>query len=83
VGTLDLLCAILRGSPRLNGACRHADAHWFDVDASDEQLTQAANVCSRCPVRQQCRDYADAQGNAVNGVYGGWIFCNGVPLRQR
>ena len=46
---------------------KHADA-WFAT--TDKDSAHAAEVCSRCPVREQCLDYAIECG-IEEGVWGG------------
>lgn len=36
-----------------------------------KEIAKAASICARCPVRQDCRDYATALP-ATSGVWGGW-----------
>lgn len=52
--------------------CRgqHADL-WFPNAGAP--TAWAIAVCNRCPVREQCADYADAHGER-NGVWGGLTF---------
>lgn len=49
--------------------CRGLDPEQFFV-RSLEQARGAIKVCQRCPVRQECLDYAVAEGIEV-GVWGG------------
>jgi WhiB family transcriptional regulator, redox-sensing transcriptional regulator len=67
----NLLVAILRGTPKLpNALCRNRPAE-FDA-ADDEQATEAAALCRRCPDRQPCRVWADGlPDSAVSGVVAG------------
>ncbi len=59
---------------RDRAACRDADPElFFPVSAigpGARQIAEAKAVCARCPVREQCLDYAVA--NALDhGVFGG------------
>ncbi len=58
------------------GACRDADVTQFfhpDFERGadrDRRAAAAKAVCARCPVQQQCRDYALTVGEAY-GTWGG------------
>lgn len=55
-------------------ACNPADAHLFASDPEDPAEPQvhlaAKEICARCPVAQQCRDFAVDQ-DLTTGVWGG------------
>lgn len=57
-------------------ACRDADPELFFFEGDEQapanaaQLEQARQVCSRCPVRVQCGEYALAAFEE-HGVWGG------------
>lgn len=56
---LDLVGAILDGTPALPGAaCRHRPA-LFDPDSGDPD--NAARLCQTCPVLDPCRRWAERQ----------------------
>lgn len=59
---------------RSRGACLSADPELFfplsSRGPSVEQLNQAKMVCTRCPVRPECLDFALAT-RQVHGVWGG------------
>lgn len=44
---------------------------WFPERGAAEATYQAAiDVCNRCPIRQQCADYA-IENNEIHGIWGG------------
>lgn len=59
---------------RDRAACRDADPELFfpisELGPGARQLTEAKAVCARCPVREQCLDYALDNG-LDHGVFGG------------
>jgi WhiB family transcriptional regulator, redox-sensing transcriptional regulator len=59
---------------RSRGACLSVDPELFfplsSVGPAAGQLTQAKSVCTRCPVRAECLDFALAT-RQVHGVWGG------------
>lgn len=59
---------------RESAACRDQDPELFfpvsEVGPGSEQVQQAKAVCARCPVRQECLNYAiDAE--LAHGIFGG------------
>jgi WhiB family transcriptional regulator, redox-sensing transcriptional regulator len=62
------------GDWRSRGACSSADPELFfpmsSVGPSAEQLNRAKMVCTRCPVRAECLEFALAT-HQVHGVWGG------------
>lgn len=71
------MTAILRDHPLLappegwqeRAACRGADVDlFFSHDEADQR--QALAYCERCPVRQECLEYAIAH-REVYGIWGG------------
>ena len=78
-GDVDLMAAILRGSPKLDGASCAQHPGWFDSDADDDDTLRAIDVCTRCPVMRQCYAHAEAQ-ECADGVYGGKLFLIGTPM---
>jgi WhiB family redox-sensing transcriptional regulator len=50
-------------------ACATVDPAVF-FEGTDDSGTEAKQVCARCPVRDECRDYALAAGEEF-GVWGG------------
>lgn len=71
-GWPELVGAILRGVPPLDGAlCRNSDPTLFDGD-DDEAVSRAAAICRRCPALRECGDWADTlRYNQANGVLAG------------
>lgn len=59
-------------------ACRGEDPELFD-EQRYELFARA--VCRRCPIHQQCLDYA--LRHAVSGVWGGTIDAERAQLRRR
>lgn len=59
---------------RARAACRDADPELFfpisDMGPAARQATEAKAVCTRCPVRAECLDYAIDAG-LDHGVFGG------------
>jgi WhiB family transcriptional regulator, redox-sensing transcriptional regulator len=59
---------------RADGACMHADPDlFFPVSATGralEQIAQAKALCARCPVRQECLDFA-YEHDVIHGIWGG------------
>lgn len=51
-------------------ACKGRDTAAF-FDQTDRAEADARLVCARCAVLADCRDWALAQGDALDGVYGG------------
>jgi WhiB family transcriptional regulator, redox-sensing transcriptional regulator len=61
------------GSLWEQAACQAAPELFFPVamgGAGLAEITRAKAVCSRCPVRRQCLDYAIETGQS-HGVWGG------------
>jgi hypothetical protein len=53
-------------------ACRgHDQAPFFAERGQTVLQRQAAELCARCPVREECREYALAQGLTLKGYWGG------------
>lgn len=60
----------LLGEPWMGEArCLDLRAHMFPVSVLEQQIV-AREVCSRCPVREQCGEFAIEAGE-VYGVWGG------------
>jgi WhiB family transcriptional regulator, redox-sensing transcriptional regulator len=59
---------------RLRAACRDADPELFFPEGTSgralEEAARAKLVCSGCPVRARCLDWALAHGGAF-GIWGG------------
>jgi WhiB family transcriptional regulator, redox-sensing transcriptional regulator len=55
-------------------ACRSADPELFfpitSTGAGRPKVTRAKAMCARCPIRQQCLDYA-IDSHEVYGIWGG------------
>ena len=68
---------------RSQSACLTADPELFfplsSVGPSLDQLAAAKKVCGRCPVRQQCLDFALAT-RQPHGVWGGMSEKERAPL---
>jgi WhiB family redox-sensing transcriptional regulator len=62
------------GSVWEQAACQTADPELFfpvaGAGAALAEIARAKAVCGRCPVREQCLDYAIESGQA-HGVWGG------------
>jgi WhiB family transcriptional regulator, redox-sensing transcriptional regulator len=68
---IELTAAILRGTPRLEGALCRRRPELFDAE-DDEAASRAAAICSQCPERKPCGAWADTlRHNQVNGVLAG------------
>ena len=67
-----------------SAACAGEDAAMFYPDAERSErdyITDAKAVCDRCPVRQQCLDYA--LGHDEVGVWGGTITSERKAMLRR
>ncbi len=54
-----------------DAACLGCDTDlWFSDD--ETEITMAKAVCSECPIRQTCLDYAMANGE-TEGIWGGLL----------
>jgi WhiB family redox-sensing transcriptional regulator len=71
---------------RDRAACRDADPELFfpvsAVGPGARQIAEAKAVCARCPVREQCLDYAMANG-LDHGVFGGTTDTERRQLTRR
>jgi WhiB family transcriptional regulator, redox-sensing transcriptional regulator len=71
---------------RHQGACLDEDADLFFPlgisDAAYHQMEDARQVCLRCPVREQCLDWALENGQE-HGVWGGTTENERRLLRRR
>jgi WhiB family transcriptional regulator, redox-sensing transcriptional regulator len=67
---------------RSSGACRSADPDLFFPIAksglSEQQIARAKMICARCPVRQECLEFAMSHDQTY-GIWGGTT----VEDRQR
>lgn len=70
-----------------DAACRtHTVDHWFS-EVPGNSYAEAKAVCDRCPVRQQCLDYA--LNREDYGVWGGLTprerrrYLKGLPIGDR
>jgi WhiB family transcriptional regulator, redox-sensing transcriptional regulator len=83
--TLWLAGADLRADWRARAACVAEDPELFFPIGSgrhaEEQVTAAKQVCHRCPVVAQCRDFAVLNG--CDGVWGGLDDAERRLLRRR
>jgi hypothetical protein len=64
-GWVELLAAILRGTPRLSGALcvdrpELFDGEHNDTEDSDYPRTQALRICGACPELSRCREWVDS-----------------------
>lgn len=87
--TLPLLADLLSDPDdwRSRGACVGADPELFSPPGEDERIrgyppraVQAAGFCHGCPVREECRDWADRRREV--GVWGG-SWRNGIGAHYR
>jgi WhiB family redox-sensing transcriptional regulator len=69
---------IIAAPSRLNwwseAACQYADPDlFFPVSSTGRggEEARAKLICARCPVREQCLDYAMAAGSPLQGIWGG------------
>ncbi|GAB3181162.1 WhiB family transcriptional regulator [Streptomyces incanus] len=71
---------------RTRAACRDEDPDlFFPIGTSGPallQTEQAKGVCRRCPVRQQCLDWAMDTGQSL-GVWGGTSETERRTLKRR
>jgi WhiB family redox-sensing transcriptional regulator len=71
---------------RAQAACRGEDPELFFPIGSTgpvlAQITQAKQVCARCPVREACLDFALDTGQAY-GIWGGLTEDERRSLRRR
>ncbi|MFH0521499.1 WhiB family transcriptional regulator [Streptomyces sp. M41] len=71
---------------RDHSACRHEDPDLFyPIGTSGPallQTEQAKAVCRRCPVQQECLDFALDSGQSI-GVWGGKSETERRALRRR
>lgn len=61
--------------------CAQTDPEAFFPETRHTPYAAKA-VCERCPVREQCLDYALANGGALAGVWGGLTEAERSPLRR-
>ncbi|MGA6206717.1 WhiB family transcriptional regulator [Nocardia testacea] len=61
-------------------ACRGDPNHeaWFPYPSQD--FAYAREVCGRCPIRRECRRFAERTGQS--GVWGGQEFDRGTMIRE-
>lgn len=52
-------------------ACRGSDPRLFFADQRGDHYTEARAICTACPVRTECLDYAIALGARQPGFWGG------------
>lgn len=67
-----------------DAACRDTDPDAFFPEpgpGARDAIATARRVCARCPVRQQCRDFADTQGEPF-GIWGGATEQERRPARR-
>lgn len=71
---------------RHDALCRNEDPEiWFPVGTSGPALLQVAEakaICARCPVREQCLNWALVTGQ-VDGVWGGLSEDERRALKRR
>ena len=61
--------------------CTQTDPEMFFADSNAEAYAPAISVCNRCPVRDECLNYALAN-NITHGVWGG-VTANQRRLMSR
>jgi WhiB family redox-sensing transcriptional regulator len=70
---------------RQRGKCRNEDPELFFPGGTSGpallQIAEAKKVCRRCPVLEQCRDWAVDTGQ--DGVWGGTTEAERRTLRRR
>jgi hypothetical protein len=80
-GEIPLLAAILRGLPKLDGACKAVDPRVMD-GATHETRDAALELCSRCPCLDACRAWALSEASGIKtGVVGGLVLGKVLPAR--
>lgn len=79
---VDLLIRIIQPTVALAGAACVGHPELFDLDATPEQHTQAAQICAGCPVAAQCAEWAVQQHKNVSGVLAGSLL-KGPYFRYR
>ena len=69
-----------------HAACLGADPELFfpigETGPALLQIAEAKQICGRCPVRQQCLDWALATDQRA-GIWGGLSEGERLPLRRR
>lgn len=85
----DILAALAATTPDWSGAAcastpgSHDERRTEigDTETDTEWLTRATRAmytCADCPIRRQCRDYAEAQRpQDRSGIYGGTLYRHG------
>ena len=76
-GDIALIAEIVRGSPKLDAACKRADPLIFDT-VYDDDVAVAAGICRRCAVRLRCREWALKSVDDIEGTVGGLVFYRGA-----
>lgn len=69
-----------RGGWRARAACGDVDPELFFPDRAGTDISAAQAICAGCPVRAECREFAEA----TNQVYGVWAGVDrGSPKARR
>ena len=67
---------------RMSAACRNVNPERFFAtgkgDYATRQVARAKSVCARCPVLNECRDYANTVPG-LEGVFGGLLYPDERP----
>lgn len=64
------------------GACRGSDTRLYFAETSSSAVARALDVCENCPVRGECLEYAQADGQ-LEGVWGGTTARERRGMRRR
>ena len=64
-----------------HAACRGAAADVFFLDHGAGPADEARTYCDRCPVREDCLDYALANGEQF-GIWGGLTLSQRLQVRR-
>jgi hypothetical protein len=78
-GVVELLAAILRGTPRLDGCLCSGRHTLFDLEVDGDQYEYVADTCAatcfRCPALNECAEWAAAQPSTrLSGVVAGRVY---------
>ena len=86
---IDLLKAILRDTPKLDGSLCRDRSDLFDTEQDDAEERQyaidsAKRLCRKCPALEACRDFASTQ-KRLTGVVAGELhhFSTTTDERKR
>ncbi len=86
VTVLDMEAHRSLDSWRMRAACRDADTNLFfpagETGEALEHVERAKAICRRCPVQEECLDYALA-ANEQSGIWGGATEAERRSIRRR